>query len=95
MGNINLHKAIILVGTIALGCASATVDASARGGAAGGGGGHAGHAAIGSGFSGGHVGVASSHAVSPSHGATVGSANHTHTSVGTVSVRFGNTPVTE
>jgi hypothetical protein len=95
MRYIDLRKAFILVGTIALGCAGATVDASARGGAAGGGGGHAGHAAIGGGFSSGHAGLASSHAASPSHGATVGIASHAHTGVGTVSVRFGNTPVTE
>jgi hypothetical protein len=100
MRNIKLHRAIILVGAVALGYGCATVVAFARGGVGGAGGGHAGHAATSSGVAGGHAGMASGHAaVAGTHagsitpGTTMGSARSTH--AGTVSVRFGNSTVTE
>jgi hypothetical protein len=100
MRNIKLHRAIILAGAIALGSGCATVDAFARGGMGAAGGGHAGHAAASTGVASGHAGIASGHgAVAGAHvgsispGTTMGSARSTH--AGTVSVRFGNTTVTE
>jgi hypothetical protein len=68
------------------------------GGASGHAGPASGHAGIASGHVGlasGHVGLAGSHAGSLSPVTTVGSASRMHTGPGTVSVRFGNTTVTE
>jgi hypothetical protein len=102
MRSIKLHRAIILAGAVALGSGCATVDAFARGGAGGAGGGHAGHAAASAGVAAGHAGIATGHAgIAGNHAgglspaATVGRVGPMHAGPGTVSVRFGNTTVTE
>jgi hypothetical protein len=68
MRNIKLSKTIILISAIALGCASVTADAFARGGV---GGAAAGHAAPSGGVGSGHAGAAS-------RGASASSVGHAH-----------------
>jgi hypothetical protein len=80
MRNIKLSKTTILVLAIALGCASMTVDAFARGGV---GGAAAGHAAT-------SGGVASGHASAAPRGAPIGGASHSHAVDGSTFFHVGH-----
>jgi hypothetical protein len=87
MRNVKLHKTIILVGAIALGCVSVTIDAFARSAAGGVGGAGVGHAAPSS-------GVASGHASTAARGGPAGRATPSRAD-GSFSTRIGHVQVSE
>jgi hypothetical protein len=84
MQNVNLHRTMILAAAIAIGSASLTIDAFARG-VGGGGGSHGAKSG----------GVASGHASAAPRGTPAGGASHAHTIDGSAAMRVGHAFVPE
>jgi hypothetical protein len=89
MWNLELPRTVILAAAVAVGCASMTIDAFARGGvgAAGVGGAGSGHAAHSSAVTSGHAGAAS-------RGSSAAGAGHSHID-GSYLTRMGHSVVEE
>ena len=82
MQNVKLHRTLVVAAAIALGSASATVDAYARSGVGGAGGRGVGHAAP-------SGGVASGHASAAPRGTPIGAADHAHAIDGAAIMHVG------
>jgi hypothetical protein len=92
MRKLKLHRTILLLSAIALGCISVTPDAFARGGVGGvggAGGRGVGHAAPSAGAASSHAGAASSHAGPAPRGAPIGGVSHARSLDGASTVHVG------